>query len=382
MMRTCDVAIVGLGIMGSAVLHNLAKRGVDVLGFDPLTVGEKTGSSHGSCRIYRRINFESPAYEPLSERAFEAWSRLEASCGQRILLPSILVEAGPPGSSLVTASREAGKRPAGNFSRGADINKEFPAFRLPDDWDVAVQNDCGILLAERAVRAFRATAENRIVNKAVRIERNPRQIILTTSEGTRYAADKLVLAVGPWITSFIPRLTPFVSVTRQVVGWFEPTIQQQVRYPVFPLFILDAPDGLIYGFPNFEGRGAKAASHNHGRKLSSANDGVQDATDADLLAVARTMRQFVPAAAGKLIAMEVCLYTNTVKSDVDDSKAEEFIIDRLPDDPRVIVASPCSGHGFKFASAIGEMIAEMAMDPAAMPSKEFRLSRYSAFRDF
>jgi sarcosine oxidase len=378
-MRTCDVAVVGLGIMGSAALYNLAKLGVDAFGFDPLTVGEKRGSSHGSCRVYRRINFESPAYEALSERAFQGWSRLEAISGQRILLPSIVVEAGPPGSELVQASRKAGKRPVDSPSRGEDINRQFPAFRLPADWDVAVQNDGGILLAELALRAFRENAAARIVNKAVRIERASPQIVLTTSDGERYMADKLVLAVGPWIGDFIPRLRPFVSVTRQIVGWFDPAVEAQVRYPTFPLFILDAPDGLIYGFPNFEGRGVKAAAHNHGDKLNYADEGIQDARDEDLMPVARTLANLIPAASGKLITKEVCLYTNTVMSDVDGSKAEEFIIDRLPDDPRVIIASPCSGHGFKFASAIGELIADLVTNESAATNKEFRLTRYSAF---
>src|SRR5436305_2312118 len=106
-MRTCEVAIIGLGLMGSSALHSLVRRGVDVLAFDPLVVGEARGSSHGSCRIFRRFNFESEAYTELSDRAFAGWRALEAASGRTILKPCAVLEAGPPGSALVAGSRKA-----------------------------------------------------------------------------------------------------------------------------------------------------------------------------------------------------------------------------------------------------------------------------------
>src|SRR5258707_6653587 len=109
-MRTCEVAIIGLGLMGSSALHSLVRRGVDVLGFDPLVVGEARGSSHGSCRIYRRFNFENDAYTDLSDAAFAGWRALEAESGKTILKPSHVLEAGPPGSGMVAASRAAANR--------------------------------------------------------------------------------------------------------------------------------------------------------------------------------------------------------------------------------------------------------------------------------
>src|SRR5262249_54182462 len=117
----------------------------------------------------------------------------------------------------------------------------------------------------------------------------------------------------------------------------------------------------------------------HGRALAHADDAVQDARDEDLTAVRAALEAWVPAAAGRPLRREVCLYTNTGIGDVDGSQAEEFILDRLPDDPRVIIASPCSGHGFKFAPAIGEMLAEMASSDAAVAPAAFRLTRFSAF---
>src|ERR1700676_2466920 len=147
-MRSCGIAIIGLGLMGSAALYALARRGADVLGFDPLAVGEARGSSHGSCRIWRRFNFESAAYTALSDEAFAGWRALEAASGRTLLRPCPLLEAGPAGSAIVRLSRAAarGGRAVGGPSTGADVNAAFPAFRLPDDWDAVLQDSAGILL--------------------------------------------------------------------------------------------------------------------------------------------------------------------------------------------------------------------------------------------
>ena len=181
-MRTCEVAVIGLGLMGSSALHSLVRRGVDVLGFDPLTVGEARGSSHGSCRIYRRFNFENDAYTDLSDQAFAGWRALEAESGKTILKPSRVLEAGPPGSTMVAASRAAAKQ-KGDVTgprNGAEANAAFPAFNLPDDWDVVVQESGGILMAETAMRAFQHGAEDRIIRAKAQMQRTPDGIFIVT----------------------------------------------------------------------------------------------------------------------------------------------------------------------------------------------------------
>ena len=380
-MRTCSVAVIGLGVMGSAALYSLAKGGVDVLGFDPLIPGGTRGSSHGSCRIYRRFNFESDAYTALSDRAFAAWAELEVASGTQVLLPSRLIEAGPAGCRLVAASRAAAAHvgaPTGP-TKGFEINARYPAFRLPDDWDVVMQDSGGILLADQAVRLFRAAAAGRIVPLAATIAPRSSGILITTSDGTRYeATQSVIVAAGPWIAELEPRLTNHMSVTRQPVGWFTPARPALVAYGEFPLFLLDGPDGMVYGFPDFEGRGIKAALHNHGAPVGP-DAWAPPATDAELAPVSRTLGEFIPGASGPIADRDVCLYTNTERGDVDGSAAEEFIIDRLPEDRRIILASPCSGHGFKFASAIGRDLAKLAVDLDCAADQAFRLSRFSAF---
>jgi sarcosine oxidase len=379
-MRTCDVVVIGLGLMGSAALYALSRQGADVLGFDPLPVGSDRGSSHGSCRVFRRFNAESPAYTALSDQALAGWRALEAASGTTVLLPSQVLEAGPAGCTAVRDSRAAalaaGSVPIGPRT-GAEANVAFPAFRLPNDWDVVVQDRGGILLAEAAMGAFREGAGDRIVPRAARLQATPAGLRVTTADEDILAGQAIV-ATGPWTGDFVPALNPLLTVTRQTVGWFTPARPGAVAYGEFPVFLLDGPHGFIYGFPDFEGRGVKAARHDHG-PLARPDDWGPPAIDAELAPVSETLAAFIPGAAGPIAERDVCLYTNTAAADVRTDNGEEFIIDRLPQDPRIIVASPCSGHGAKFASAIGEILACLALEPAFSADPAFRLDRFSAF---
>ena len=378
-MRSCEVAIIGLGLMGSSALHSLVRRGADVLGFDPMSLGEARGSSHGSCRVYRRFNFESEAYTDLSDQAFRGWRTLESITGRIILKPSLVLEAGPPGSKTVAASRAAAARkgPIAGPTSGAEANSAFPAFRLPEDFDVVVQESGGILLAEAAMRAFRDGVEHRIVRAAAQMQPTPAGIRITTSD-EEVMAKQVIVAAGPWISKFVPGLARHLKVTRQAVGWFKPAKPETVRYGEFPIFIVERARSLVYGFPDFEGRGVKAAQHDWGPEVGPDEWG-PPATDEELKTVSATLTELLPGAAGPILERDICLYTNTLKADIRADEGSEFIIDRLPVDPRIIVASPCSGHGAKFASAIGDMLADLAFDPRCVPPDAFRLERFSGF---
>jgi sarcosine oxidase len=380
-MRSCGIAVIGLGLMGSSALYALTRRGADVLGFDPLAVGDARGSSHGSCRIYRRFNFESEAYTELSDRAFKGWQALEKASGRTILKPSRVLEAGPPGSRLVAASRAAAARKGAisGPATGTDANGAFPAFNLPANWDVVVQGSGGILMAEAAIGAFREGAEGRMVAAAAKMRPTPGGIRITTPD-QEVMAEQVIVAAGPWISAFIPGLGRYLTVTRQAVGWFAPAKPETVGYGEFPIFIIEGQGGVIYGFPDFEGRGVKAAQHDHG-PIVGADEWSPPARDDELETVRATLARFVPGAAGPVVDRDICLYTNTVKADVRADDGNEFIIDRLPGDRRIIVASPCSGHGAKFASAIGAMLSDMALDPEIDAPEAFRLDRFSGFAD-
>ncbi len=381
-MRHCDVAVIGQGLMGAAAMHALLRQGVDAIGFDPLGPGATTGSSHGSCRVFRRFNFENPNYTGLSDDALAGWERLARASCREILIPCPVLEAGPKGSAMVRASRQAALDNGFDapLLTGREVNAMFPAFRLPNDWDAVVQDGGAILLAQVALEALRAPAEaaGRIVPEAVvALEHRPDHVIVRTADET-FRAGTVILAAGPWMTRFLPDLAPLLEVTRQTVGWFKPARRATVRPGAFPLFILArSEDDIVYGFPDFEGRGVKAAPHNHG-PAAGADAWGPDATDEELRPVSEALAELIPGAAGPIVERDVCLYTNTRPADRRPDAGEEFIIDRWPQS-RLIVASACSGHGAKFAPAIGDRLARLALDHDYRAEAFFRLSRYAAF---
>jgi len=378
-MRTCEVAVVGLGLMGSAALDALLNAGVDALGFDPVGPGDSRGSSHGSCRVFRRFNFENNNYTDLSDAALAGWMRLEADSRENILIPTPVLEAGRPGSASVAASRAAAvaKGHADPAWPAAVANREFPAFALPPDWDVVVQDGGAILKVDVALQVMRSRAGNRVFRDAAQIDCRRDGVLLRT-KSQDILAERAILALGPWLGRALPGIASVLEVTRQVVGWFRPARPEAVLAGRFPIFILErGPDDVVYGFPDFEERGVKAAPHNHGPKVD-ADDWDPPATDAELLPVGKALAELVPAAAGPIVDRDICLYTNTLPADRRPDKGEEFIIDRWPNS-RLIVASPCSGHGAKFAPAIGEKLARLAIDSTYEVEPFFQLSRYSAF---
>jgi sarcosine oxidase len=378
-MRSCDVAVLGLGLMGSAALDALLNAGVDALGFDPLGPGATRGSSHGSCRVFRRFNFESENYTDLSDAAYAGWKRLEAASGETILIPCPVLEAGKPGLPLVAASRAAAiaKNLPDPVRAAEDINREFPAFALPADWDVVVQDGGAILKSEVAMRVLRARAGGRVIAEAARFEERPDGVLVRTRT-QEVLAQRVVLALGPWLGRALPEIACALEVTRQAVGWFRPTWPETVLPGQFPIFILQRSiNETVYGFPDFESRGVKAGRHDHGPEVG-ADDWNPPATDAELLTTSTALADIIPGAAGPIVERDICLYTNTKRADRRPDNGEEFIIDRWRDS-RLVVASACSGHGAKFAPAIGAMLARLATDPSYEVEPFFQLSRYSAF---
>ncbi|KRQ17666.1 FAD-dependent oxidoreductase [Bradyrhizobium manausense] len=378
-MRKCEVAVLGLGLMGGAALGALLEAGVDALGFDPVAAGSDRGSSHGSCRIFRRFNFENPNYTGLSDEAHAGWIRLQAESGQTVLTETPILEAGRPGSAMVASSRAAAiatGRPDPMMT-AAVANKEFPAFNLPDDWDVVVQDGGAILHTATVMKLMRSCAANRVIpERASFTPRHDGVSIRTASE--EFFAERAILALGPWLGRALPQLTPLLNVTRQAVGWFKPARPETVALGRFPIFILDrGPDNIVYGFPDFERRGVKAAPHNHG-PVVGPDDWGPPATDAELRPIGEALAALVPGAAGPIVDRDVCLYTNTAPADIRLDAGDEFIIDRWPES-RLIVCSACSGHGAKFAPAIGQRLARLATDPSYQAEPFFQLSRYSQF---
>lgn len=359
MTATVDVAVVGLGAMGCAALYELATRGVRALGVEQFEPGHERGSSHGESRAIRLSYFEHPSYVPLLHRAYAKWRALEAECGETILTVTGILEAGYPGSTVVQgsllASREHGL--AHETLDAAEIARRYPAFRLPETWTAMFQPDGGFLRPERAIANFVSSAKRRGAEVWTRtrvgaIHPGPVSVVVDTDRGP-VEAGQVIVAAGPWIGALAPELAPHLTLTRQVLGWFKPPNPALVAPDRFPVFVLQTEADNVYGFPDFAGTGLKAASHIKGRVLANPEALRQDGDEQDEAQIRGGLR-YIPAADGRLTRMQTCIYTRTP----DDF----FVIDRAAASPRVILASPCSGHGFKFASVVGEIVADLALD--------------------
>jgi sarcosine oxidase len=355
---TVDVAVIGLGAMGSAALHQLARRGQRAIGFEQFSPGHDRGSSHGETRIIRLGYFEHPSYVPLVRAAFPLWRELEQESGKALLQITGILEMGAPDGALVAGtlrSAQAHGLPHEVLDAAA-VARRFPVFRLPPRFVGVLQPDGGILAAEPAVAAqlalaHAAGAEVR-TNEAVRaIEPTAGGVRVVTDRGS-VTAGHAVVAAGPWIRQLLPDLSVPLRVTRQVVGWFAPSDPAMFARDRCPVFMVENPDGIFYGFPAGPRPGVKFAKHHHSDETAepSATPRPMDETDEAMLRMA--LQTHVPAANGALLDAQTCRYTMTPDGD--------FILDRLPGAPAVIVASPCSGHGFKFAPVIGEIVADLA----------------------
>jgi sarcosine oxidase len=362
-----DVAVVGLGASGGAALYHLARRGLRVIGLERASPGHEGGSSHGESRIIRLAYFEHPSYVRLAQAAYAGWRTLEAETGRSVITVTGILEAGHPGSELVEATlasaREHGL--AHEVLSAREIRDRHPGFELPQDWSGVVQPDGGVLAADLAIRlhvegARAGGAEVRENTVVETLEPTGAIVRLRLSDGNRIEAGAVVLAAGAWIGPLVPDLALPLSLSRQPVAWFAPRQPALTGPGRFPVFLLDADADpasgagadVIYGFPDFAGTGVKAASHVLGRTLANADAARQDAQPQDVAPVARQLARLIPAAAGPLRKTRTCIYTSTPDAD--------FIVDRHPADPRIVIASACSGHGFKFAPVMGEILADLA----------------------
>ena len=370
--RAYDVAVVGLGAMGSQAALELASRGLRVVGLDRYRPPHTLGSTHGRTRIIREAYFEEPLYVPIVQRAYELWRRLEERSGARLLTVTGGLMLGTPDSDVVAGARASAVEHGLPFEELAarEVRERFPAFAVPDEHAAIFEPRAGFVEAEAAVEATlglaaEAGAELRFDEPVLELDGTA----LRTGRGT-YAADRVVVAAGPWLPELVPSLAGAFSVARQPLLWLEPREPALFAPERFPIFVWEwTPGWACYGFPDV-GDGFKLAVHHHGERTTP------DSVDRELRAedeetIREIVRRLFPAGDGELRESAVCLYTNTPD--------EHFVIDRLPGDERIIVASPCSGHGFKFAPAIGELLADLATgERPRFDLSPFALGRFAA----
>jgi len=352
-----DVAIVGLGVMGGAAALELARRGARVIGFDRFEPPHRWGSSHGDTRIIREAYFEHPVYVPMVQRAFVLWRELERASGAALLQQTGGVMIGEPDSTLIAGALRSARTHGLQHEvlSASELRARVPVLN-PEPGMVGVwEPRAGVLAAEACVsaqlgQARRHGADLRYDEPVSHWQADGADISVHTARG-RHRARQLVVCAGAWVASLLPGVALPFRVERQLLHWFEPAATAAAFTPQRCPVHLWQFDGsrFFYGFPD-QGAGVKVAFHHRGES-TSADAVTREVAAAEVDDMRRTLRRLLPAADGRLRASTVCLYTNTPD--------EHFWIDRHPAHGNVLVASPCSGHGFKFAPVIGEIVADL-----------------------
>ena len=355
-----DVIIVGVGGMGSAAAWQLARRGQRVLGLERYDIPHAMGSSHGISRIIRLPYYEHPAYVPLLRRAYALWREIEAETGEELLVITGSIDASPQDDPLFQGALGSARLHdiPHEVLTGAEINARFPGYRLPADYRGVFQAEGGLVASERAVvahvRAAQAHgADIRAREKVLEWSVGPGRdgVVVQTDKG-RYEAERLVLAAGAWMGDLAPLLKGVSVPERQVLAWLQPTRPELFGPDRFPVFNLQVEEGRYYGLPIYEVPGFKFGRYHHLGETSDADAVRREPDAADERLLRAFASRYFPEGSGDTMALRSCMFTNTPD--------EHFILDHHPEHPQVVLASPCSGHGYKFCSVVGEIVADLA----------------------
>lgn len=368
----CDVVVVGLGAVGSAASYQLARSGASVIGIDRLSPPHAMGSSHGETRITRLAVGEGAEYAPLVARSHELWREIEAATGQRLLetcgglimgRPSATGQHGVGDFTQTTISLAEELGVAHEVLTAAEVRERFGVFEVIDEL-AYFEPSAGYLRADACVSAQLELAER--LGASLRRDETVRAfderaagVVVTTDKG-RYEASSVVLAGGPWMPELVPTLAPHLQVQRQVQYWWSIEANYE-QYAALPIYIwLHGPEegSLLYGFPAVDGRagGMKVATETFGPP-TTPQDVERTLRPGEAAAMYdRHLRGRFSGLSARLLRHATCLYTVTPDFG--------FIVDVLPGGGRVLIASPCSGHGFKHSAAIGECVAAMALGAA------------------
>jgi sarcosine oxidase len=371
--KNFDAIVLGLGAMGSATLYQLAKRGIKVLGIDRYAPPHKYGSTHGDTRITRQAIGEGEAYTPLALRSYEIFRDLESQTGSDLLTVTggLIISSHAKTSTLhvpgffdktIAAAKKFNIRH--DMMDSADMRKRFPQFNVRNDERGYFEYEAGFLRPENCV----GTQLDLALKTGAQINRDEQVLSFSEKEGgvcvktdrAEYSGAKLIVTAGPWVHSFVPEeLKERFRILRQVLYWFDVAVPvakyEPEKFPVFIWELQGKPQG-IYGFPAIDGQngGLKIATEQYANVTlpDNYNRVVSDKETSEMFAdyVGPQFQEL----SSKCVKSATCLYTVTPDAN--------FVIDFLPGSQNVILASPCSGHGFKHSAAVGEAISEMTID--------------------
>ena len=330
-----------------------------MLGLERYDIPNEMGSSHGVSRMIRLAYHEDPSYVPLLYRAYELWHQLENLAGEKLLVTTGCVRGGVGANKLLEGSLETVQQhhlPYRLLS-GPEVNREWPGYQLPEDAEMLYEQQGGFVLSERCIVAHVAAALEmgaEVHGREAALDWEPTSaggVVVTTDRDT-YSARRLVVTAGAWAGKVAPEVAEHAVPERQVLGWFAPYRPELFKPETFPVFGMEVEEGRFYGFPSYGIPGFKLGMFNHFYEQVDPDTMDREPNARDEAALRQFTERYFPEAAGPTLALKTCMFTNTPD--------EHFIIDTLPDNPQVSVAAGFSGHGFKFSSVIGEIMADLA----------------------
>lgn len=374
--ETCDVVVLGLGGMGSAAAYHAASRGARVIGLEQFEAVHARGSSHGDVRVIRKGYFEHPDYVPLLHRAYELWEQLEEAAGKKFLTYTGALMSGPPDADYMAALETCYRQndlPHERLS-GAEMRARFPRLRVPEEHSGFYDPLGAYLFVEQCVRAHLDAA----AAAGAALHFNERVLswaavgdgVEVRTEQRTISAARLIVTAGPWAGAMLRDLGVPLTVLRKVQAWFQCPEPSAYRAPEFPIYLLDRPEGIVYGFPDYGGPGLKMAEHTGGTLVHDPTQLDRALHPVDLAPLERFIGDCLPGLRPDLARYSVCMYTCTPDM--------HFVLDQHPAHPQVAVACGFSGHGFKFATVVGEIMADLAINGGtAAPIDFLRLARFA-----
>lgn len=376
MSQKYDAIVIGTGGVGSATLYELSKRYSKVLGLDRFPDGHDRGSSHGETRAIRQAYFEHPNYVPLLLRAYELWQQLELESKRDLLHLVGVLEIGPIGSVIMNGIREAADQHQLSLeviSRNK-FNERFPGFVLPENYEALFEPTGGYLLVEECVKSYLDLARKNSTDVHSGIEVldwtvDDDGVVTIQTDQREYQTDRLVITVGAWANQLLPDLNLDLKVLRKHQLWY--SSENQTAYHEkngTPVFFYETEDGCFYGFPQRDLLGVKVAEHTGGDFVENPLLLNRSLDKDHQKRIEKFLSTYAPQLSLEMSHHAACMYT--VSSD------EHFIVDKHPNYPQIVFAAGLSGHGFKFASVLGEALVDLVCDGStSLPIDFLKLQR-------
>lgn len=374
MIATYEVGIIGIGTMGSTAIFHLARRGYRVIAFEQFRPVHDFGSHSGRTRIIRQAYHESPDYVPLVLRADELWCELEKSSGHPLLIRTGGIDLGPQGCSFVAGALEACQTHnlPYEYLKAGEIMKRWPQFTIPDDWEACYNTQAGFLLVDQCIQAHIDGAKARGARiceeeSVISFKEQNSSVQIRTNKGT-YEVGCLIVCAGAWTSWILKHLGLPLVVRRKTLAWLRPKNPEDFLPEKFPIFVTETGEDAIYGFPLYDHAGVKIANHFGGLEVHPDRvDRTFHETDA--ADMKNFVRNYLPGITEEVLDGKICLYTLTPD--------EHFIIDFYPGKRNILIAAGFSGHGFKFAPVVGEILADLFVEGRTRhPIDKFQISRF------